>query len=152
MSIELKAGPTSLDRLETALARMQQKNGFSRVDPANPEFPAGLAALLLTDDPQRNLEVLDACVILPEALNGLSAEVARLVAGPEAAPALMQRFAVARAPAVVFLRDGDYLGSLNGIRDWQEYRDEIARLAAGPARPRPIAIPVRDAGQTGACA
>jgi hydrogenase-1 operon protein HyaE len=152
MSIELKAGPTSLDRLETALARMQQKNGFSRVDPANPEFPAGLAALLLTDDPQRNLEVLDACVILPEALNGLSADVARLVAGPEAAPALMQRFAVARAPAVVFLRDGDYLGSLNGIRDWQEYRDEIARLAAGPARPRPIAIPVRDAGQTGACA
>lgn len=152
MSFELKAGPTSLDRLETALARMQQKNGFSRIDPANPEFPAGLAALLLTDDPQRNLEVLDACVILPEALNGLSADVARLVAGPEAAPALMQRFAVARAPAVVFLRDGDYLGSLNGIRDWQEYRDEIARLAAGPARPRPIAIPVRDAGQTGACA
>lgn len=152
MSLELKAGPTSLDRLETALARMQQKHGFSRVDRENPQFPAGLAALLLTDDPQRNLEVLDACVILPEALNGLSAEVARLVAGPEAAPALMQRFAVARAPAVVFLRDGDYLGSLNGIRDWQEYRDEIACLAAGPARPRPIAIPVRDAGQTGACA
>ena len=152
MSLELKAGPTSLDRLETALARMQQKHGFSRVDRENPQFPAGLAALLLTDDPQRNLEILDACVILPEALNGLGTDVARLVAGPEAAPALMQRFAVARAPAVVFLRDGDYLGSLNGIRDWQEYRDEIARLAAGPARPRPIAIPVRDAGQTGACA
>lgn len=152
MSLELKAGATSLDRLETALARMQQKHGFSRVDRENPQFPAGLAALLLTDDPQRNLEVLDACVILPEALNGLGVGVARLVAGPEAAPALMQRFAVARAPAVVFLRDGDYLGSLNGIRDWQEYRDEIARLAAGPARPRPIAIPVRDAGQTGACA
>lgn len=152
MSLELKAGPTSLERLETALARMQQKHGFSRVDRENPQFPAGLAALLLTDDPQRNLEILDACVILPEALNGLGADVARLVAGPEAAPALMQRFAVARAPAVVFLRDGDYLGSLNGIRDWQEYRDEIARLAAGPARPRPIAIPVRDTGQTGACA
>ena len=59
---------------------------------------------------------------------------------------------VARAPAVVFLRDGEYLGSLNGIRDWQEYRDEVARLAAGPARPRPIAIPVRGAGQPGACA
>lgn len=161
MSFQLKAGPTSRERLETALTRMQQKNGFSRVDrdpqevplaDENLQFPAGLAALLLTDDPQRNLEVLDACVILPEALNGLDAGVARLVAGPEASPALMQRFAVARAPAVVFLRDGDYLGSLNGIRDWQEYRDEIARLAAGPARPRPIAIPVRDAGQSGACA
>lgn len=152
MSLELKAGPTSLERLATALARMQQKHGFLTVDREHPQFPAGLAALLLTDDPQRNLEVLDACVILPEALNGLGAEVARLVAGPEASAALMQRFAIARAPAVVFLRDGEYLGSLNGIRDWQEYRDEVARLAAGPARPRPIAIPVRGAGQPGACA
>lgn len=152
MIIELKAGATSLERLEGAIARMQQKHGFVRVLADAPQFPAGLAALLLTDDPQRNLEVLDACVILPEALNGLGADVARLVAGPEAAAALMQRFAVARAPAVVFLRDGDYLGSLNGIRDWQEYRDEVARLATGPARPRPIPIPVRDAGTTGACA
>lgn len=152
MSFELKAGPTSLERLENAIARMEQKHGFTRVDRENPQFPAGLAALLLTDDPQRNLEVLDACVILPEALLALGADVARLVAGPDAAAALMQRFAVARAPAVVFLRDGDYLGSLNGIRDWQEYRDEVARLAAGPTRPRPIAIPVLGAGQPGACA
>ncbi len=152
MSFELKAGPTSLERLETAITRMQQKHGFVRVAADQPAFPAGLAALLLTDDPQRNLEVLDACVILPEALLALGTDVARLVAGPEAAAALMQRFAVARAPAVVFLRDGDYLGSLNGIRNWQEYRDEVARLAAGPARPRPISIPVLGAGQPGACA
>lgn len=152
MSFELKAGPTSLERLETAIARMQQKHGFVRVSADQAVFPAGLAALLLTDDPQRNLEVLDACVILPEALLALGADVARLVAGPDAAAALMQRFAVARAPAVVFLRDGDYLGSLNGIRNWQEYRNEVARLAAGPARPRPISIPVLGAGQPGACA
>lgn len=152
MSLDLKAGPTSLERLETALARLVQKHGFQRLESAQADLSTGLCALLVTDDPQRNLEVLDACVILPEALNGLGADVARLIAGPEATAALMQRFAVARAPAVVFLRDGDYLGSLNGIRDWQEYRDEVARLAAGPARPRPIPIPVRDAGTTGACA
>lgn len=152
MSLELKAGPTSLERLETAIARMQQKHGFVRLTADQPDFPAGLAVLLLTDDPQRNLEILDACVILPEALLALGAEVARLVAGPELAATLLPRFAVARAPAVVFLRDGDYLGSLNGIRDWQEYRAEVARLAAGPARPRPISIPVLGAGQPGACA
>ena len=107
MMLELKAGATSLERLESAIARMQQKHGFVRVAADAPQFPAGLAALLLTDDPQRNREVLDACVIRPEALNGLGADVARLVAGPEASAALMQRFAVARAPADVFLRDGD---------------------------------------------
>ena len=155
MSIEFAPGPTSLDRLETALNRMVQKHGFIRVDRNPGHFSAGLAALLLTDDPQRNLEVLDACVILPEALKGLGDAIVRLVAGPESAPALMQQYAIARAPAVVFLRDGNYVGSLNGIRDWQAYRDEIARLSTAPTTARPIPIipiPVRSSGPSGACA
>jgi hydrogenase-1 operon protein HyaE len=161
MSLELKAGPTSLERLETAIARMVQKHGFFPVDRApkevplgesEAEFTEGLTALLLTDDPQRNLEVLDACVILPEALKPLGEAVARRVAGPEVSQALMQRYGVARAPAVVFLRDGQYLGVLQGIRDWREYQEELARLLAGPAQPKPIGIPVRAANPQGACA
>lgn len=151
MSLQLAPGPTSLDRLGAAIIRLQQKHGFQRVA-ADPAFPAGLVALLLTEDPQRNLEVLDACVILPEALKPLGESIARWVAGPDAAPGLMQKFGVARAPAVVFLRDGQYLGGLNGIRDWREYQDEVARLLAGPAQPRPIGIPVRAASNQGACA
>jgi len=152
MSLELKAGPTSLERLETAIARMTQKHGFERVDRSDAAFPAGLCALLLTDDPQRNLEVLDACVILPEALKALGDGIARRVAGPDVAPALMQAYGVARAPAVVFLRDGSFQGVLPGIRDWAEYRTEVERLLAGPAQPRPIAIPVVAASTPGACA
>ena len=152
MSLELKAGPTSLERLETAISRMLQKNGFFRVDRGNPEFPAGLTALLLTEDPQRNLEVLDACVILPEALKPAGDQIARWVAGPDFAPALMAQYGVPRAPAVVFLRDGQFVGVLNGIRDWNEYQNEVARLLTGPAQPKPIGIPVRAASTQGACA
>lgn len=152
MSLQLAPGPTSLDRLETAIGRLQQKHGFQRIGFDDQAFPAGLVALLLTEDPQRNLEVLDACVILPEALKPLGDDIARWVAGPDTAPALMQKFAVARAPAVVFLRDGQYLGGLNGIRDWREYQVEVARLLDGPAQPRPIGIPVRAANTSGACA
>lgn len=158
MSLQLKAGPTSLEKLETAIGRMVQKQGFfqfSAKNPADrsiPEFPAGLTALLLTEDPQRNLEVLDACVILPEALKPLGDKVSRWVAGPEAAPALMQQYGVARAPAVVFLRDGQFVGVLNGIRDWNEYQNEVARLLDGPAQPKPIGIPVVAAHSQGACA
>jgi len=152
MSLQLAPGPTSLDRLETAIGRLQRKHGFQRVAGNDPDFPGGLVALLLTDDPQRNLEVLDVCVILPEALKPLGGEVARWVAGPDTAAGLMQKFGVARAPAVVFLRDGQYLGGLNGIRDWRDYQSEVARLLDGPAQPRPIAIPVRAAGNQGACA
>lgn len=152
MSLQLAPGPTSLDRLETAIGRLQQKHGFQRIADDDQKFPAGLVALLLTEDPQRNLEVLDACVILPEALKPLGSDVARWVAGPDTAPALMQKFGVARAPAVVFLRDGQYLGGLNGIRDWREYQAEVARLLDGPAQPRPIGIPVRAENTSGACA
>lgn len=152
MSLELKAGPTSLERLETALGRMQQKHAFYRVDRKNPEFPAGLTALLLTEDPQRNLEVLDACVILPEALKQAGGLIARWVAGPDFAPGLMQQYGVPRAPAVVFLRDGAFVGVLNGIRDWADYQNEVARLLSGPAQPKPIGIPVRVADNPGACA
>lgn len=152
MSLQLSPGATSLERLETAIGRMQQKHGFQRVSGDDQVFPEGLVALLLTEDPQRNLEVLDACVILPEALKPLGGDVARWVAGPDAAPDLMQKFGVARAPSVVFLRDGQYLGGLNGIRDWSEYQIEMARLLNGPAHPKPIGIPVRALSTQGACA
>ena len=154
MSSELKAGPTSLERLQTAISRMVQKNGFA---PFSPDFQVDrsapvLSALLLTEDPQRNPEVLDACVILPEALKPLGERIVRLVAGPEVSAPLLQRYGVARAPAVVFLRDGEFVGVLQGIRDWREYQDEVARLLAGPAQPKPIGIPVRAETRSGACA
>ena len=152
MSLQLVAGPTSLEKLKTAIGRMLQKHGFFRVDRNNQEFPAGLTALLLTEDPQRNLEVLDACVILPEALKPVGDQIARWVAGPDFAPALMQQYAVPRPPAVVFLRDGQYVGVLNGIRDWSEYQIEMVRLLNGPAQPKPIGIPVRALSTQGACA
>ena len=153
MSLELKAGPTSLERLATAIARMVQKHGFRTVDRENDAFPAGLAVLLLTEDPQRNPEVLDACVILPEALKMLDAGVARLVAGPEASADLLAAHGVARAPAVVFLRDGVAGGVLQGIRDWSEYRAEVERLARAPeALRKSLAIPVRVEHAGGACA
>ena len=152
MTLNLMPGPTALDRLETAISRMTQKHGFVRVERDNPEFPAGLTALLLTDDPQRNLEVLDACVILPEALKPLGEQVSRQVADHQASAALIKQYGVARAPAVVFLRDGQFVGMLNGIRDWSEYQNEVSRLLSGPAQPKPIGIPVRAETSQGACA
>lgn len=154
MNSSLAPPTTSLDRLATAIARMVVRHNFRVVPGGHPDTfaPVGLNAVLLTDDPQRNLEVLDACVILPEALKPVFGQINCWVADAVASPALMQRFGVARAPAVVFLRDGAYVGVLNGIRDWGDYQAEVQRLLDGPAQPRPIAIPVRAAGGAGACA
>ncbi len=153
MSLELKAGPTSLERLQAAIARLVQKHGFLEISAEMPvdRSNARLVALLLTEDPQRNLEVLDACVILPEALKPLGGQVARQVAGPDVSATLLRHYGVARAPAVVFLREGEFVGVLQGIRDWNEYQAEVERLLAGPAQPKPIGIPVRVMNTQGAC-
>ncbi|WP_374319331.1 hypothetical protein [Aquabacterium sp.] len=156
MNLNFTAGPTSLDRLDTAIERMVHKHGFQRLSNDTPDLPAGLAVLLLTDDPQRNLEFLDACVILPEALKGLPEQVTKLVSGPDHTPTLLQRYGVAfRGPAVVFLRDGQYVGVLTGIRDWGEYQAEVQRLLAmapnDSSIQKPIGIPVRVETRQGAC-
>jgi hydrogenase-1 operon protein HyaE len=47
----------------------------------------------------------------------------------------------------VFLRDGGWLGNIEGLRDWSEYLAEVKALLAGPVRPLPAkVIPVAPAG------
>ena len=42
------------------------------------------------------------------------------------------------------LRDGQYLGAIDGIRDWDVYIGELDRLlAAAPSRPPTVGIPVQ---------
>jgi hydrogenase-1 operon protein HyaE len=46
----------------------------------------------------------------------------------------------------VMLRDGHYLGAVDGIRDWEVYTAELLRLlAAAPTRPPSVGIPVKAA-------
>ena len=138
----LAPAPTGLERLEQAIRRLEARHGFRRCRGAADLPATGPALLLLTDDPQRFPEVLDAAVILPEALKERTPAPRCLVADPAASAALGPAYGAPRAPAVVFLRDGQYQGCLSGIRDWSEYQAEVARLLTGPAQPRPISIPV----------
>jgi hydrogenase-1 operon protein HyaE len=48
------------------------------------------------------------------------------------------------------LRDGHYLGAVDGIRDWDVYAAELTRLlGAEPSRPPTVGIPVKAAGTAG---
>ena len=45
------------------------------------------------------------------------------------------------------LRDGQYLGAVDGLRDWDVYLAELTRLLAAEAsRPPTVGIPVLAAG------
>ena len=110
---------------------------------------SGTAMLVFAEDPERFKETLDLAVIVPElhARFGRSFRVALLP--PAASRALLPRYGFARWPAFVMLRDGRYLGAVDGIRDWDVYVDELERLlAAEPTRPPSVGIPVLAAGQS----
>ena len=144
MSAQFAPPPSSLDKLDAALKRLAERNGFMRLaDEAALDAALdadGLAVLLLTDDPQRSPESLDVAVVLPEALRALGVPACGLAAGADLSPALARRFGVNRYPAVVVLRGGAYLGVISGILDWSPFVTELARISAlAPSRP-PISI------------
>jgi hydrogenase-1 operon protein HyaF len=81
-------------------------------------------------------------VIVPELDKALGHNVAVLVASREAERAMQRRFHFASFPALVFLREGAYLGAMEGIRDWQDYVAELPEmLTRQPASPPPFRMP-----------
>jgi hydrogenase-1 operon protein HyaE len=52
-------------------------------------------------------------------------------------------------PALLFLRDGAYVGVIEGLRDWSEFVAEVRQMLAAPvSRPPSIGIAVT-AAQSG---
>ena len=108
----------------------------------------GLAMLVFAEDPDRFKETLDIAIIVPElhVAAGRGFRVGLLP--PAAARAVAPRYGFARWPAFVMLRDGQYLGAVDGVRDWDVYQAELQRLlVATPSRPPSVGIPVKVAGQ-----
>jgi hydrogenase-1 operon protein HyaE len=108
--------------------------------------PPGAAMVVFAEDPDRFKETLDLAVIVPELHAGQRGSFRVALLPPAASRLLAPRFGFARWPAFVMLRDGQYLGAVDGIRDWDVYVAELERLlAAAPSRPPSVGIAVRSA-------
>ncbi len=60
---------------------------------------------------------------------------------------IAKRYGFRRWPALVVLADGQYVGAIDGLREWKEYLDELgALLTAPPGRAPTIGIAVTAAG------
>jgi hydrogenase-1 operon protein HyaE len=107
----------------------------------------GAALLVFTEDPALYRETLDLAVIVPELAKTLAARFRTGVLLPAAARALAPRYGFRRWPALVLLKDGRYVGAIDGLRDWQDYVDEMQRLlASAPTRPPTVGIAVTAEG------
>jgi len=114
-------------------------------DIATWEAESGDAVLLFGGDPVRFPEALDVAVVLPELRAAFGAGWRVGLVPGEAEDRLARRYAVQRWPSLVFLRAGGWLGTVSGMKDWDDYRHEVAAVLAATPRPRPaptIAIQV----------
>lgn len=139
-----------IDDLHPLLERLLQQTGAARLDAEDlPAWAAapGTAMLVFCEEPERSKETLDIAVIVPE-LHAARPGAFRVgLPTPAAARSSAARYGFARWPALVLLRDGLYLGSIDGLRDWDVYIGELDRLlAATPVRAPGVGIAVRADG------
>ncbi|MDO8788306.1 MAG: hydrogenase [Sulfuritalea sp.] len=139
-----------IERLNQRITFLQSRHGFQLLD--GDSFAAfvaqpGAALVLFAEDPAKVPETWDLTVILPEAVARLDTAVRVGVLAPQAARALAARYGICTWPALLALRDGEYLGTVEGLKDWSAYGRLLAELlAAAPCRPPGIGIPVHNAG------
>jgi len=103
----------------------------------------GAALLVFTEDPALYRETLDLAVVVPELVQAFAGRFRIGVLLPAAARALAPRYGFRRWPALVLLKDGGYVGAIDGLRDWQVYVDELSRLLeCEPTRAPTVGIAV----------
>jgi hydrogenase-1 operon protein HyaE len=136
--------------LHPLLRRLVAETGAAVLSPETFDAWAqqpGAAMVVFAEDPERYKETLDMAVIVPELAACRAGAFRVALLPPAASRTLASRYGFARWPAFVMLRDGHYLGAVDGIRDWDVYLGELDRLlAAAPTRPPTVGIPVLAAG------
>jgi hydrogenase-1 operon protein HyaE len=147
-------------RAAPLVARLVAQCGASWLNLAShDEFAAGAGdrVLFFSGDAVRFPESLDVAVVLPELQAALRRPDGSLpfrigVVCRDDEDALARRWASQRWPALVFLRDGAYVGNLPGMHDWVEYVARVRDLLAAPAGRVPgigIAVVSASAGADG---
>lgn len=149
--------PSGADaRTHPLIARLLARAGCTELDASNFDAFAGRGGhvlLVFTEDPVRYKETLDLAVIVPEIERAFAGAFAVGILLPEAARQIAVRYGFRRWPALVLLRDGRYIGAIDGLREWGEYMAEVARLLEAPATRAPsIGIAVAAPGGAGGCA
>ncbi|MFO1317935.1 MAG: hydrogenase [Burkholderiales bacterium] len=139
------------------IARLFDKHGFAAVTADDPDgwlARPGRTLVVFLEDPVRYRETLDVAVVVPELVRAFAGRFAVGVALPAEARRLAVNYGFRRWPALVMLADGQYVGAVDGLRNWDAYLDEIAALLdAAPSRPPSIGVSVAGEGAgSDACA
>ena len=128
--------------------RLLGQLGYAEVTLAShEEFVAtpGMNVLFFPGDPAITKDSTDVAVVLPELVAAFDSQLNPGVVldtwndGKE----LKRHYGFSAFPSLVFVRSGEYVGTITRIQDWADYLDRISDfLVAPPSRPPGFKIPV----------
>jgi len=150
MTMPIPPGAGADPRAFALIGELFSRHGFTEVGAEN--FDAftgcpGRTLLVFLEDPVRIKETLDLAVIVPQLVRAFPGRFAVGVLLPAEAREFQPRYGFRRWPAFVVLHDGQYVGAVDGLRNWDEYLAEVAHLlAAPPTRAPTVGIAVKAAG------
>jgi hydrogenase-1 operon protein HyaE len=128
--------------------RLIEELGYARVTlESHDDFVAepGMNVLFFPGDPTTVKDATDVAVVLPELVNAFQGQLRPGVVtdtfgdGKE----LKRHYGFSAYPSLVFVRSGEYVGTITRIQDWSDYLETISGLlVAAPKRPPGFKIPV----------
>ena len=108
------------------------------------EMP-GLNVLFFPGNPETVKDATDVAVVLPELTAVFAPQLNPGVVTDTygAGQKLKQKYGFTHYPSLVFVRGGEYVGTISRIQDWSDYLSKINVLLASPGRRAPgFSIPV----------
>jgi hydrogenase-1 operon protein HyaE len=99
------------------------------------------SVLFFSEDPNKIRESLDVAVVLPE-LQAAFPQLAAALIDRDAEQALQARYFFVTWPALVFLKRGDFLGTIIRIQNWDDYLQQITEILARQPQPVESVTPV----------
>ena len=128
--------------------RLIEEFGYQQVTLDNhDEFiqDPGMNVLFFPGEPNTVKDATDVAVVLPELVRAFGDQLRPGVvtdtwgAGKE----LKRHYGFSAYPSLVFVRGGEYVGTITRIQDWSDYIDQLNKLlVAAPSRPPGVSIPV----------
>lgn len=105
----------------------------------------GMNVLFFPGDATTVKDATDVAVVLPELVGAFDGQLRPGVVTDVFGDGLVlkRQYGFTEYPSLVFLRSGDYVGTISRIQDWGDYLGRIDQLfGAAPRRPPGFSIPV----------
>ncbi|RGP38077.1 hydrogenase accessory protein [Pseudotabrizicola alkalilacus] len=118
--------------LHPLIARLQAEFGYPRLacsdEVAGFLARPGVHCLFIPGDARRNLETVDAAVILPELRLAFQGAFDCAVVDDAIEADLREQYRALKTPGLLFFRQTDFLGAVEKVRDWSDYLARVTHF------------------------